>query len=223
MKISFLGYGNMAAALGARWVGEHELFVGGRDASKAKALADKLGHGTKSGSEADAAKFGEVIVLATTHEATFDAMTAAGGASAFAGKVIIDINNPVVDYQAGDFLVKSYEGKSLAEAIASAAPAARVVKAFNMCQARVWGMDPPLFDGRRLVTLFCGDDAEAKGQVATLIEAVGSEPVDVGELKYARLLEASAALVIKFLMSGRDPHTVLNLIQPEVKSIAEKP
>jgi hypothetical protein len=43
--------------------------------------------------------------------------------------------------------------------------------------------------------------------------------VDLGELKYARLLESAAAIVIKLLFSGRDPHTVLNLIQPEVKPI----
>ena len=65
MKISFLGYGNMAAALGARWAGRHDLFVGGRDAAKAKALAEKFGHGARSGSEAEAAEFGEVVVLAT--------------------------------------------------------------------------------------------------------------------------------------------------------------
>jgi 8-hydroxy-5-deazaflavin:NADPH oxidoreductase len=81
-------------------------------------------------------------------------------------------------------------------------------------------MDPPVFDGRRLVVLYCGDDADAKRQVATLIEDVGAEAVDLGELKYARLLEPAAAIVIKFLLAGRDPHTVLNLIQPEVKPVA---
>ena len=170
----------------SRWAGKRDLFVGGRDATKARALADKFGHGTKSGSEADAA--------------------------AFAGKVLLDINNPVVDFTHGDFLVKTFDGKSLAEAIAANAPAARVVKAFNMCQAKVWQMDPPVFDGRRLVTLFCGDDVGAKRQVATLIEDIGCEPVDLGELKYARLLEPAAAIVIKFLFAGRDPHTVLNLV-----------
>ncbi|MGH8606451.1 MAG: NADPH-dependent F420 reductase [Gammaproteobacteria bacterium] len=220
MKIGFIGYGNMAEALGSRWAGKHDLFVGGRDATKARALADKFGHGTKSGSEADAAAFAEVVVLATRHETVFDAMRAAGGSGTFAGKVLLDINNPVVDFTHGDFLVKTFDGKSLAEAIAVNTPAARVVKAFNMCQAKVWQMDPPVFDGRRLVTLFCGDDVGAKRQVATLIEDIGCEPVDLGELKYARLLEPAAAIVIKFLFAGRDPHTVLNLVQPESKPIA---
>lgn len=219
MKISFIGYGHMAETLGSRWAGHHELFVGGRDTSKASALAGKFGHDTKSGSEVDAAAFGEMIVMATTHEAVFDAMTAAGGPDAFAGKILLDINNPV-DVVHGDFLPKQYNGASLAEAIAAQAPAARVVKAFNMCNASVWTMEPPMFDGRKLVTLYCGDDADAKYQLAGLIEEIGCEPVDLGELKYARLLESAAAIVIKFLVSGRAPLTVLNLIQPESKPIA---
>ncbi len=219
MKIGFIGYGNMAESLASRWVNKHEVLIGGRDATKARRLAEKLGHGTQNGSESDAAAFADVIVMATTHEAVFDAMSVAGGPAAFAGKVLLDINNPV-DVTRGEFLAKTYEGASLAEAIAARVPEARVVKAFNMCQAMVWKMDPPLFDGRRLVVLHCGDDAEAKRQVAALIQDTGCEPLDVGELKYARSLEAAAAIVIKLLLSGRDPDTVLNLIQPEVNPFA---
>lgn len=219
MRIGFIGYGQMAAALASRWAATHALFVGGRDPAKARALAEQLGYGTRHGSEAEAVRFGEAIVLATQHYAVFAAMDAAGGPAAFAGKVVIDINNPVSAFD-GDFLVKDYDGRSLAEAIAAYAPEAAVVKAFNMCQATVWQMDPPLFDGRRLVVLTCGNDPSAKGQVAGLIEEIGAEPVDLGPLAYARLLEAAAAIVIKLLFSGSDPHTALNLIQPEAKPIA---
>jgi len=219
MRIGFIGYGNMAAALASRWAATHDVLIGGRDGSKAADLAVALGHGTRYGSEAQAADFGEVVVLATRHEALFAAMDAAGAPSAFAGKVVVDINNPVSAYD-GNFLTKSYDGGSLAEAIAAHAPEANVVKAFNMCQARVWQMDPPEFDGRRLAVLTCGDDAPAKATVARLIGDLGAEAVDLGPLAYARLLEASAAIVIKLLFSGRDWATVLNLIQPEVKPIA---
>lgn len=219
MKIGFIGYGNMAEALGSRWVGKHDLFIGGRDPAKAQSLAERLGHGTQSGPEMQAAAFGEIVVLATRSEHTLDAMNAAGGADALAGKVLLDINNPVIDAPGGNYLVHTFEGKSLSEAMASHAPQAHVVKAFNMCQAEVWKMDLPTFDGRRLVTLYCGDDAAAKRKIATLIEDVGCEAVDLGELKYARLLEPAAAIVIKLLFTGHDLHTVLNLIQPESKPI----
>lgn len=126
MKIALIGYGNMAEALGSGWVRKHELYVGGRNANKALALAEKLGGDTRHGSEAGAAAFGDVIVLATQHEAVFNAMAAAGGPDTLAGKILLDINNPVNIFD-GDFLPKTFDGKSLAEAIAAYAPAARVV------------------------------------------------------------------------------------------------
>ena len=80
-------------------------------------------------------------------------------------------------------------------------------------------MDPPEFDGRKLTALYCGDDSAAKSKVVELIECIGCESVDIGDLRFSRLLEASACIVIKFLFSGRDMRTVLNLIQPEMKPI----
>ncbi|MGD2179696.1 NADPH-dependent F420 reductase [Lusitaniella coriacea] len=216
MKIGFIGYGNMAEALASKWVEKHSLFIGGRNKEKAESLAKKLGESVGFGSEKEAATFGEVVVLATTHEAVFDAMEAAGGSDVLAGKVLLDINNPV---ELSDFLAKSYDGISLSEAIAKAIPNARVVKAFNMCQAKVWQMNPPKFDDRPLVVMYCGDDAQAKQQVAVLIEDVGCEAKDIGDLKYSRMLEPAAAIVIKLLFSGHSAYTVLNLIQPEVKAI----
>lgn len=162
MKVALIGYGSMATALGRRWAGAHELLVAGRDPARAAELAAALGHGARSGTLPEAAGFAEVLLLATPHEAVFDALDACGGAAALAGKALIDVNNPVVDFRGGDFLTRSYDGRSLAEAIAAHAPGAHVVKAFNMCQARIWEMAPPVFDGRRLVTLYCGDDPGAK-------------------------------------------------------------
>lgn len=216
MKIGFIGYGNMAQALASKWVTKHPLFIGGRNPEKAKTLAQQLGSNTKFGTEAEAASYGEIVILATPHEAVFDALNSAGGSEALADKILLDINNPV---NTSDFLTKSYDGVSLAEAIAKAAPQSHVVKAFNMCEAKVWKMTPPVFDDRRLVVMYCGDNQKAKQKVASLIEDVGCYAKDMGELKYARMLEPAAAIVIKLLFSGSDPYTVLNLIQPEVKAI----
>ncbi len=224
MKIAFIGYGNMARALSKRWAPKHEIFIGGRSAERAGELAGEI-QAAGSGSISDAIHFGDVIVMATPAGAVEDAIQSGGGASAFAGKVVIDINNPVSvpggphDSSGEHYLPIGFDEGSLAEHIAALVPEAAVVKAFNMCQASVWEMDPPEFDGRKLVTLCCGDDSAAKERVFELIECLGCEPVDVGELKYSRLLEAAACIVIKFLFSGRDVHTVLNLIQPEVKPI----
>ena len=224
MKIGFIGYGNMARALSKRWASTNEVFIGGRDTERAAELAKEI-HAAGSGSIPDAVQFGDAIVLATPANAVEEAIQSGGGTNAFSGKVVIDINNAVSvpgglhDNVGEYYLPISFDEGSLAEHIATLIPEAKIVKAFNMCQASVWEMDPPEFDGRKLVTLYCGDDSSAKSKVAELIDCLGCEAVDVGELKYARLLEASACIVIKFLFSGRDMRTVLNLIQPEVKPI----
>lgn len=206
----------MAEALASKWVKKHSIFIGGRNLEKAETLAKSLGENVEFGSEAKAADFGEVVVLATPHEAVFEAINAAGGSDALAGKVLLDINNPV---ETSDFLAKSYDGMSLSEKIAEAVPNAHVVKAFNMCQAKVWEMKPPVFDGHPLVVMYCGDNNQAKEKIAVLIEDVGCEAKDIGDLKYARMLEPAAAIVIKLIFSEHNPYTVLNLRQPEINVI----
>lgn len=206
----------MAKALASKWVKKHSIFIGGRNLEKAETLAKSLGENVEFGSEAKAADFGEVVVLATPHEAVFEAINAAGGSDALAGKVLLDINNPV---ETSDFLAKSYDGMSLSEKIAEVVPNAHVVKAFNMCQAKVWEMKPPVFDGHPLVVMYCGDNNQAKEKIAVLIEDVGCEAKDIGDLKYARMLEPAAAIVIKLIFSEHNPYTVLNLRQPEINVI----
>ena len=224
MKIGIIGYGSMARALSRRWARSHEVFVGGRKAERASALAAEI-QAAGSGSVAEAVRFGDVILMATPASAVEDAIQSAGGPDAFAGKVLVDINNPVSvpggshDNPGEHYLPGSFDEGSLAERIAALVPKCHVVKAFNMCQASVWEMDPPTFDGRRLAALYCGDDEAANARVAELIGDLGCEPVSVGELRYSRLLEAAAAIVIKFLFAGRDARTVLNLIQPESKPV----
>jgi predicted dinucleotide-binding enzyme len=222
MNIAFIGYGSMTTALAGKFVAAgHECLISGRDPDKAAALADQLGDHAAAKSQADAVQAADVVIIATPHQAALSTIDDSGGPDAFAGKVIVDINNPVPGYAEGDFSVATYDGKSLSEAIAAKAPDAHVVKAFNLCQAKLWATPSPiLLDGRQHTTPFCGDDESAKAKVATLIEAVGSEPVDMGELHYARQLEAMASLVIKLLFSGRDPMTCFQLIQPEKKPIA---
>ncbi len=187
MNIGFIGYGSMSKALAPRFAAAgHNVFLGGHNPGKAKSVAEEIsvdGHGdTKA-----AVAFGEVIVMATPHDKVFDAIEQAGGARAFADKVVVDINNPVGGYMSGDFTLNTYDdGKSLSEALADALPDAQICKAFNCCQAKVWTMAPPLFDGRRLVTFTCANGDRARAVAKQLVEAVGSEAVDLGDLKAAR-------------------------------------
>ena len=213
MNIGFIGYGSMTQALAPRFIAAgHGVFLGGHNPDKAKSVADEVGAGG-SGDTAAATGFGDIVVLATPFDKIDDAIAGAGGAGAFDGKVVIDINNPVAGFMERDFTNATYaDGKSLAETIADKLPGAEVAKAFNCCQAKVWEMDPPEFDGRRLVTMFAANGDRAREVAKQLIEATGSDALDLGDFKRCRNLEALAGIVIQLLFSGHDPLTALNLV-----------
>ncbi|MEM9332215.1 MAG: NAD(P)-binding domain-containing protein [Pseudomonadota bacterium] len=213
MKIGIIGAGGMAMALAGKWQATHEVMVSGRDTEKTKSTAEAAGirHGTAE----EAAAFGEVIVLATRWQDVFTAIESAGGPDAFAGKVVVDINNPV-DIET--FLSTREDGRSLTQAIADTLPDARVGKAFNMAQVAVWADDDKMYDGRQMVVLYTADEA-ADDVFTALISDVGAEPLRLGGNAHAYQLEAAAAIVIKFLFAGHDPKTILNIIQPEKKPI----
>jgi len=213
MKIGFVGAGGMAKALAGKWALKHEVMLSGRTAEKTREAAQEVGatHGTA----ADAAAFADVVVLATRWQDVFTAIDDAGGPTAFDGKIVIDINNPV---DVETFVTTRDDGRSLTEAIADALPGAHVGKAFNMAQVAVWADPDMTYDGRQMVTLYTADDG-ADAAIAELIADVGAEPLRLGGNAHAYQLEAAAAMVIKFLFAGGDPHTIFNFIRPETKPI----
>ncbi|MFD3537306.1 NADPH-dependent F420 reductase [Streptomyces sp. NPDC058664] len=191
MRIGVLGTGNMADALSTHWVrAGHEVFVGGRDERKAQRLATRIGGGARHGSLHAAGDFGEVVLAALPYGA--GEAVVAEIQPALSGKVLLDCANPV----GPGFRLLTEGGPSAALRLASAAPGARVVKAFNLCHEDVWRMTPPVFDGQPLAVPVCGDDEAALTRAYELVRDVGCEPVAGGGLERAGLLEATAALFI---------------------------
>ena len=203
----------MADALASKWTTKHDVFFGGRTLEKAATIAAKYGAG--SGTAAEAAAFGDVIILATHNTAAFDIIEQAGGAAAFAGKAVIDINNPI---SIETFLTTRADGRSLTEALADALAEAHLAKAFNMAQARVWSREDMTWDGRPLVVPFTAD-TNAVDVAKTLVADTGAQPLHLGGNEYAYQLEAMAAIVIKQLLTGADAMTVVNIINPADKPI----
>lgn len=213
MKIGFVGSGGMAKALAGKWAEKHDVMLSGRTPAKTREAAQAVG--ATSGTAADAVQFADVAVLATRWEDVFSAIDDAGGPTAFDGKIVIDINNPV-DIET--FVTTRDDGQSLTEAIADVLPGAHVGKAFNMAQVAVWADPDMTYDGRQMVTLYTADEG-ADAAIAELIADVGAEPLRLGGNAHAYQLEAAAAMVIKFLFAGGDPHTIFNFIRPEIKPI----
>ncbi|MEV1201012.1 NADPH-dependent F420 reductase [Microbispora rosea] len=190
--ISIVGVGGMARALGARVVaGGNDVEIIGRDISKAKEMAAALGGGATAVTFGTAPA-GDIVILAVPNASAVPVVTQYG--DALAGKVIIDLTNPVNADATG---LVTPDGASAAQAIADAAPAsARVVKAFNT----VFGHT--LVPGRSLDVLFAGDDAQAKATVSAFIESLGLRPLDAGGLEMAHWLEGLGLLMISLARNG---------------------
>ncbi len=192
MDIGTIGTGRMAAGLGKLWAeAGHHVFFGSRTLTQGRALAREIGADTRGGSHTQAVEAGDVILLATP----FSAAVKTVHGLRLRGKVVIDLTNVVSD----SGLPATGVGTSAAEQIAAAAPGAKVVKAFNGIYFQA--LEYPIYRGQAADVFFCGDDAAAKEIVEGLIADTGFNPVDVGPLAYARMLEPLAVLWFRLAFS----------------------
>ena len=191
-NISIIGTGNMASTIGALAVaGGNTVEVIGRDQSKAADLAKALGGSTTTG-EFGAAPAGDIVIVALGYANVVPVVAQYG--NALAGKVIVDICNPV--NSAADGLAIP-AGTSIAQDVAGAAPAsASVVKAFNTTFGAV------LAKGQPLDVFIAGDDERAKAGVAEFIDSLKLRPLDVGGLNMAHYLEGTGLVMMGLAQHG---------------------
>jgi predicted dinucleotide-binding enzyme len=184
MRVGVLGTGRVGRAIAARLAElGHEVVVGTRDPTATMTRTEPDGMGNppfrtwaeahpqvRVGSFADAAAASEVIVNATSGAGSLPSLTAAGDDN-LAGKVLLDIANPL-DFSAGmppTLLVKDTD--SLGEQIQRAFPQAKVVKTLNTMNALVM-VHPDRVPGDHAVFV-AGDDANAKQTVMDLLHGFG--------------------------------------------------
>lgn len=191
MKVAIIGTGNMGTGLASALAhAGHEISIGARDLVKAAALAEKIGHGAVGGGIAAAAKLSDIVILALPFGAAAEAIKQADG---LAGKVVVDISNPIsADYKE---LVIGHT-TSAAEEIQALAPQARIVKAFNTIFAQL--LAPESRTSKPLQVFVAGDDAAAKASVAELAQSIGFEAVESGPLSNSRFIEPIGEMNIHF-------------------------
>jgi 8-hydroxy-5-deazaflavin:NADPH oxidoreductase len=192
MNVTIIGTGNMARGVGTRAIaGGQDVTVVGKDEASAQQVARELsavsGEGGVSAAAADDPISGDVVVLAVYYPDAREALERY--ADQLAGRVVIDITNPVTE--SFDGLVVPPDSSATAE-LAELAPDARFVKAFNTTFAGT--LVEGEVAGEPLDVLIAGDDDEAKQTVATLARDGSLNPVDVGGLARARELEALGLL-----------------------------
>lgn len=188
MKIGILGSGDVARTLASGFLKhDHEVMMGTSDATK---LSDWAAQhpGARVGAFADAARFGEVVVLAVKGTVAQAALEAAG-AEALAGKTVIDAANPIADAPPDKGVLKYFTtlDDSLMERLQRAFPAARFVKAFNSVGHAY--MVNPRFPGGKPTMFLCGNDDAAKETVSGILHQFGWEPADMGGVEAARAIE----------------------------------
>lgn len=193
MKIGILGSGEVAKALAIGFLKyKHEVLLGTRSAGK---LADfvKKNPGARVGTVADAAEFGEALVLAVRGAPAADVLRTAGKAN-LAGKVVIDATNPILDGPPVNGVLKFFTtyDESLMERLQREFPAARFVKAFNSVGSAF--MVDPKFKGGKPTMFICGNDDAARKTVTGILEQFGWETSDMGKAEAARAIEPLAIL-----------------------------
>jgi predicted dinucleotide-binding enzyme len=210
MKIGILGTGVVGATLGDALVsGGHEVRMGSRTADNPKALgwADAASSGASVGTFTDAARFGDVVLNCTAGTASLDALEAAGR-EPLAGKILIDVANPL-DFSAGmPPTLTPCNTDSLGEQIQRAFPDVRVVKALNTVNCEVM-VSPGLVPGVHHLFI-CGNDGGSKARVRELLAAwFGWKPanvIDLGDITSARGTEMLLPLWIRLMGVLGTPH-----------------
>ncbi len=189
LKIGVIGSGQVAMVLANGFLKYgHSVMMGSRDMSKLTEWKNKSGGKGQIGSFADAAKFGEVVVIAVKGNAALKAVEEAGAGN-LKGKTVIDVNNPIAEEAPVNGVLKFFTGpnESLMEKIQSLLPDAYVVKAFS-CVGNSHMINPQ-FPGGPPTMFICGNSENAKQTVKDILTQFGWETADMGKAEAARAIE----------------------------------
>jgi 8-hydroxy-5-deazaflavin:NADPH oxidoreductase len=218
MKMGVLGTGMVGKTIATRLVGlGHEVTMGSRTADNEAAAEWAAGAGELAahGTFADAAAFGELVLNCTAGAGSLDALRAADGG--LAGKVLIDVANPL-DFSQGmppTLFVSSTD--SLGERIQLAFPDVKVVKALNTMNCEVM-VDPALVPGGHNVFV-CGNDESAKAQARELLHSFGwpeGSIMDLGDISAARGTEGYLPLWLRLWGALGTGHFNIQVVRREV-------
>lgn len=187
MDITIIGIGNMGRGIATRALAAgHTVTLLGHEPGKADTLTGELSGDVRAGTVGDELT-SDVVVLAVWYQALDDVLARYG--DQLAGKVVIDITNPV---DPSTFEPLTVEAGSAAQEIAAKAPGAKVVKAFNTTFAGT--LVAGAVASQPLDVFLAADDEDAKAAVRELAESAGLRAVDAGPLAHARQLEAMGYL-----------------------------
>lgn len=188
MRVGIIGSGDVAKALASGFLKHgHEVMLGTRTTAKLEEWTTR-NSGIRIGSFAEAAKFGDLVVLAVKGAAALDALRLANPTN-LSGKIVIDTTNPIADAPPSNGVLKFFTNfdQSLMEQLQLEFADARFVKAFNSVGNGC--MVNPQFEGGTPTMFICGNDEAAKRRVSEVLTQFGWETADMGKAEAARAIE----------------------------------
>ena len=208
LKIGVIGSGIVGQVLASAFLKEgNEVMIGSRSPEKEDVVKWKNeNEGGQSGTFEACAKFGDILVLATSGLVVLDAIDLAGKEN-FSRKTVIDVTNPIAEGPAVNGVLPYFTTlrESLMEQIQAYISDANVVKAFNSVGNAY--MYHPDFPESRPTMFICGNDEEAKKTVTHILEVFGWETEDMGAVEAARAIEPLCMLwCISGLLHNRWNH-----------------
>lgn len=185
LKIGVVGSGRVGRALGGLWIkAGHQVMFASRNPDQLKEMAAAFGPNASTGTPAEAAAFGDVVLLAVPYAAT--GQVGRDLADIWRGKTVLDAGNAVAGRD-GQAIADEAAKLGIGALSRQLLPGARVVRVFSSIGAARFsslGFREP-----RVGMPLAGDDAEAVRLAERLVRDIGFEPVVVGNLDRARLFQ----------------------------------
>lgn len=198
LRIGIIGAGAMGGGLGRLWArAGHEVLFSSRNPGELAELVASVGPRARAGLPAEAAEFGEVVLIAVPYGAV--PQVGRDYAGRMRGKVVIELGNPREDRDgpmANDALAKGV-GLASAEFL----PGVRLVRAFNAISAGM--LEQAHRPGERIGIPVAGDDPEAVDLVVRLVRDAGFDPVVVGPLARAREFDRGTPVYVRGMTAAQ--------------------
>ena len=189
MKVGILGSGIVGQTLGSGFIKYgHQVKIGTSNPNKLNDWIKNSDTNASIGSFADAASFGEIIILAVKGTASMNVLEKAGSKN-LADKTIIDATNPIEEVPPVNGVLKFFtdQNYSLMEQLQSNYPESNFVKAFS-CVGNSSMVDPD-FGGQKPTMFIAGNDGDSKNVVTKILDTFGWEVEDMGKAEAARAIE----------------------------------
>jgi len=198
MKIGIIGSGDVAQSLGEGLIkAGHTVMLGSRDTDK-KELSGWRKKGDKKhnlGSTTQAAAYGETVFLAVAWHAAEDIL--AQVRPELAGKVVIDVTNPLVFNEGEPPALSVGHTMSAGEIVQASLPDSHVIKTLNTINHK--NMAFPKFAEGLPIMFVCGNNQSAKNATRDLLAELGWEDMlDIGSIEKSRLLEPLCLLWLEY-------------------------